>query len=78
LELWLSGPKTSAAKPWEDGTLPVPGGLTRIVLPITQWEDQKALIEAHLGRICNGPIEGPGGKQIIVADPDGNTIEFFE
>ncbi len=78
LDLWLSSLNTSAAKVWADGTQPMPGGFTRIVLPIKNWEEQLAKIELRLGRIANGPIDGPGGTQIIVSDPDGNTIEFFK
>lgn len=38
LQLWLSGPATSAARPWADGTQPISGGFTRIVLPLEDWE----------------------------------------
>lgn len=78
LELWLSGPTTSAAQPWTDGTQPGPGGFTRIVLPLSLWNANQATVESAGGRICNGPISGPGGTQLIVFDPDGNSIEFFE
>ncbi len=77
LTLWVSGPKTSAAKAWEDGTKPEPGGFTRIVLPLEDWENLQAKIHEFGGRIANGPLEGPGGTQIVVQDPDGNCIEFF-
>ncbi|MCC7433709.1 MAG: VOC family protein [Methanoregulaceae archaeon] len=78
LQIWLSGPATSAAKRWSDGTVPTPGGFNRIVLPIEDWEAQADAIAIHGGRIANGPLEGPGGTQIVVCDPDGNSIEFFE
>ena len=78
LDLWLSGPQTSAAKPWEDGTVPIPGGFTRIVLPLPDVIELGELVDKHGGRIANGPLEGPGGVQLIVLDPDGNSIEFFE
>lgn len=78
LELWLSGPGTSAAQPWADGTQPKPGGFTRIVLPLSVWTENQAAIEAAGGRICNGPISGPGGTQLIACDRDGNSIEFFD
>jgi len=77
LDLWLAGPSSSAAKAWEDGTQPKPGGFSRIVLEIESWEAQAEAIEIHGGRVVNGPIRGPGGTQIIVLDPDGNSIEFF-
>lgn len=77
LTLWVSGPKTSAAKAWEDGTKPEPGGFTRIVLPIEDWESTAAKIAEFGGCVVNGPLEGLGGTQIVVQDPDGNCIEFF-
>lgn len=32
LNLWLSGPQTSAARPMPDGRQPIPGGWNRLVL----------------------------------------------
>ena len=29
-------------------------------------------------RFRNDVVSGPGGKQIILDDPDGNAIELFE
>ena len=78
LDLWLSGPQTSAAKPWSDGTNPVPGGFNRIVLPLIEESDLNERLNRFGGRVANGPIEGPGGIQLIVLDPDGNSIELFE
>lgn len=78
LQLWLAGPASSAAKPWADGTKPAPGGFTRLVLPMSIWEEQQAAIEAAGGQILNGPLSGPGGTQLIVGDADGNQVEFFD
>ncbi len=78
LDLWLSGPQTSAAKPWEDGTQPVPGGFGRIVLPLPSEIDLGNLVTEHGGSVANGPLKGPGGVQLIILDPDGNSIELFE
>lgn len=77
-DLWLSGPKTSAAKAWTDGTQPVPGlGFTRPVLDAGDLNVVLAKVVEAGGRVCNGPLKGPGGTQTIIADPDGNTIELF-
>ena len=27
---------------------------------------------------CNDIVLGPGGKQILLEDPDGNVVELFE
>jgi catechol 2,3-dioxygenase-like lactoylglutathione lyase family enzyme len=78
LDLWISGPQTSAAKPWTDGTQPTPGGFTRIVLPLPAEPDFACTAESLGGRIANGPLQGPGGTQLIILDPDGNSIELFE
>jgi hypothetical protein len=29
-------------------------------------------------RFCNDVVVGPGGKQILLEDPDGNVVELFE
>jgi catechol 2,3-dioxygenase-like lactoylglutathione lyase family enzyme len=77
LDLWLSGPGTSARRPLEDGAEPVPGGWNRIVL---QMEDFDGTVEKlrELGRLRNPPVAGPGGRQALAADPSGNLIEIFE
>ena len=77
LQIWLSGPASSAAKPWADGTTPEPGGFTRIVLPASLLEASAGRLAECGARVVNGPIQGPGGTQTIVSDRDGNLIEFF-
>lgn len=77
LEIWISGPVSSAAQPWEDGTVPQPGGYGRIVVDLVDEAAQVAAVEAAGGRRVNGPLTGPGGTQLIVTDPDGNSIELF-
>lgn len=77
LELWISGPVSLAAQPWEDGTVPRAGGHSRIVIDLEDESAQVLAVEAHGGRRVNGPITGPGGTQLIVTDPDGNVIELF-
>ena len=78
LTLWLSGPASSAARPMPDGRQPEPGGWNRLVLEV---EDLTAVVEtllaAKLG-FRNDIVTGPGGRQILVDDPDGNPIELFE
>ena len=78
LRLWLSGPQTSAAKPMPDGRKPEPGGWNRIVLPV---EDLKTIVDSLQkggASFRNEIINGPGGSQILLDDPDGNPIELFE
>jgi catechol 2,3-dioxygenase-like lactoylglutathione lyase family enzyme len=78
LTLWLAGPTSSAARPMPDGRRPEPGGWNRFVI---QVDDLTAVIES-LGsagaRYRNDNVTGPGGRQILIDDPDGNPIELFE
>jgi catechol 2,3-dioxygenase-like lactoylglutathione lyase family enzyme len=78
LELWLSGPESSASRRLPDGRKPAPGGWTRFVLEV---DDLAAHVEAlrAAGVIFRGEVvSGPGGHQIVADDPDGNAIELFE
>lgn len=78
LTLWLSGPSSSAARPMPDGRQPVAGGWNRFVLEV---DDLAARVEALRDAgvtFRNAIVSGPGGRQILVEDPDGNVIELFE
>jgi catechol 2,3-dioxygenase-like lactoylglutathione lyase family enzyme len=78
LTLWLSGPASSAARLMPDGRAPLPGGWNRLVLEVDDLDARvTALGEAGVG-FRNEVISGPGGRQIVVEDPDGNPIELFE
>jgi catechol 2,3-dioxygenase-like lactoylglutathione lyase family enzyme len=78
LELWLSGPETSAARPMPDGRKPEPGGWNRFVIEVEDLEATVATLRAAGGRFRNDIISGPGGKQILAEDPAGNPIELFQ
>ena len=78
LNLWISGPKTSAARPMPDGRKPEPGGWNRFVVEV---EDLPSFVEElrKEGVTFRGElIDGVGGKQILIEDPSGNPIELFE
>ena len=78
LQIWLSGPQTSAARPMPDGRIPEPGGWNRFVIEV---EDIEALVSAMKSAgvsFRNEIITGPGGKQILAEDPSGNPIEIFQ
>lgn len=78
LQLWLSGPKSSAGRTLADGRVPAPGGWNRIVL---QLSDLAAEVErlGAVGLTFRSPIvKGPGGSQIVLDDPFGNPIELFQ
>jgi glyoxylase I family protein len=78
LSLWLAGPNTSAAKPMPDGQKPEPGGWNRFVVEVDDVEGLVDQLYASGAHFRNEIISGPGGKQVLVDDPDGNPIELFE
>jgi len=78
LILWLSGPQSSAARPMPDGRRPEPGGWNRLVLEMKDLPSRVAEMKQAGLRFRNDIVVGPGGKQILVEDPDGNPVELFE
>ncbi len=78
LDLWLSGPGTSAAKAMPDGRLPQPGGWNRLVVSVDDLDAVVASARAAGAAFRNDILAGPGGRQILVDDPAGNPIELFE
>ena len=78
LTLWLSGPTSSAARPMPDGRQPVPGGWNRFVVEVDDIDARVATLRAAGATFRNDIVTGPGGRQIVVDDPDGNPIELFE
>ncbi|MBS1701353.1 MAG: VOC family protein [Armatimonadetes bacterium] len=78
-QLWLSGPQTSAATAAEQiGEKATPGGWNRIVVPINQLENELPKLVEKGAKIRIGLVTGPGGKQVLIDDPDGNPIELFD
>jgi catechol 2,3-dioxygenase-like lactoylglutathione lyase family enzyme len=78
LTLWLAGPQSSAARPMPDGRRPEPGGWNRFVLEVTDLPARVAELEQAGLRFRNEVVVGPGGKQILLEDPEGNPVELFE
>lgn len=78
LTLLLSGPEASGSRPMPDGRRQEPGGWNRIVLRVNDLPARiQSLRDAGL-RFRNDMVVGPGGRQILIEDPDGNPIELFE
>ena len=78
LDLLLSGPAASGSRPLPDGRVQGPGGWNRIVLRVENlpsWIDRLKKAGVHFR---NAMVTGPGGRQIQLADPDGNSVELFE
>ena len=78
LTLWLAGPKSSAARAMPDGRAPAPGGWNRFVVEVDDLVSRVAEMKHTGARFRNEIVVGPGGKQILLEDPDGNVIELFE
>lgn len=78
LQLWISGPGTSARKPMPDGRAPEPGGWNRFVVEVEDIEAVVADLRSWGANFRNEPLTGPGGTQILVEDPSGNPIEIFQ
>lgn len=78
LKLILSGPDASGSRPMPDGQEQGPGGWNRVILEVADLPSRiEALRKAGLP-FRNEMETGPGGKQILLEDPDGNPIELFE
>jgi glyoxylase I family protein len=78
LTLWLAGPQSSAARPMPDGRHPEPGGWNRFVVELEDIETRVEEMKSAGLRFRNEVVNGPGGKQILLEDPDGNVVELFE
>ena len=78
LSLWLSGPKSSAARAMPDGTRPEPGGWNRVVVQVEDLAARVAAMQAAGVSFRNEIVTGPGGQQILVEDPSGNVVELFQ
>ncbi len=78
LDVLLSGPGSSGARPLPDGQEQQPGGWNRLVLAVANLEEVVEAMRARGARFRSDMISGPGGKQIQLLDPDENPIELFE
>jgi glyoxylase I family protein len=78
LHLILSGQKASGSRAVSDGREQVPGGWNRIVLYVDDLDASIAALRSVDARFRNQVEEGPGGKQILLEDPDGNPIELHQ
>lgn len=78
LKLILSGPGASGSRPMPDGRQQEPGGWNRIVLQVSDLPSRISMLRKAGLHLRNEMEVGPGGKQILLEDPDGNPIELFE
>lgn len=78
LHLILSGPDSSGSRPLDDGQSQQPGGWNRIVLYVGDIAAEVDRLRGAGVTFLNDIKVGPGGKQIQITDPDGNSIELHE
>jgi len=78
LTLLLSGPGASGSRPLPDGSSQEPGGSNRVVLRVADLPARIEELRTAGLRFRNQMEVGPGGRQILLEDPDGNAIELFE
>jgi predicted enzyme related to lactoylglutathione lyase len=76
LRLLLSGPASSGARATPDDAR-VPGH-NRIHLVVDDLDAEIARLRAAGLSFRSEPVSGPGGRQILLADPAGNLIELFQ
>ena len=76
LRLLLSGPASSGARATPaDAATP---GRNRIHLVVDDLDAEIERLRADGVALRGDPVRGPGGRQILLADPAGNLIELFQ
>lgn len=76
LRLLLSGPASSGARATpDDASSP---GRNRIQLVVDDLDAEITRLRRAGLPFRSDLITGPGGRQILLADPDGNLIELFQ
>lgn len=76
LRLLLSGPTSSGARATpEEANVP---GRNRIHLVLDDLDAEIDRLRAAGLAFRSEVVAGPGGRQILLADPDGNLIELFQ
>lgn len=76
LRVLLSGPQSSGARatPPEESA----HGRNRIHLVVDDLDAHLDRLRAAGATLRSEVVEGPGGRQFLVADPAGNLVEVFE
>ena len=75
LRLLLSGPASSGARA-TPADLAGPGR-NRIHLVVDDLDAEIARLRGAGVAFRSEPVSGPGGRQILLADPAGNLVELF-
>lgn len=76
LRLLLSGPTSSGARATPaDAVAP---GRNRIHLVVDDLDAELSRLTEAGVPMRSEPVSGPGGRQVLLADPAGNLVEVFE
>lgn len=76
LRLLLSGPTSSGARATPDDL--VAAGRNRIHLVVEDLDTEIARLRDADLPFRSEMISGPGGRQVLLADPAGNLVELFQ
>ena len=76
LRLLLSGPASSGARATPDDASAA--GRDRIHLVVDDLEAEVARLRGAGLPFRSEVVAGPGGRQVLVADPAGNLVELFQ
>jgi catechol 2,3-dioxygenase-like lactoylglutathione lyase family enzyme len=76
LRLLLSGPASSGARATPDDV--ASPGHNRIHLVVDDLDREIARLRDAGLSFRSELVTGPGGRQILISDPDGNLVELFQ
>jgi catechol 2,3-dioxygenase-like lactoylglutathione lyase family enzyme len=76
LRLLLSGPASSGARATPEGA--AVGGRNRIHLIVEDLDTEIDRLRTAGLAFASDVVTGPGGRQILLADPAGNLVELFQ
>lgn len=74
LRLLLSGPGSSG---WSATPPGMPAGRNRIHIVVDDVDAEAERLRSAGLTFVSDIVEGPGGRQFLVADPAGNLVELF-
>ncbi len=76
LRLLISGPASSGARSTPDEN--AAAGRNRIHLVLDDFDSEVEDLRSAGLSFVSDVVSGPGGRQILLADPAGNLVELFE
>ena len=76
LRLLLSGPASSGARSTPDAN--ATPGRNRVHLVLDDFDTEVSDLRSAGLYFVSEVVSGPGGRQILLADPAGNLVELFE